>query len=153
MDRRRPDAFAADEVRAAPGKPGACSPQGSESGLTQQGSEHDSEISGIPPGGLSPELYGVLVFCGSDEVDGEVSDDGHVFCAMTFAQARLVVFEDDVQHPMKPVFDSPVTAHGVGGLLGGEASGRDIISGLLAAAVGKFGARIDPDDAACCGQA
>jgi hypothetical protein len=36
----------------------------------------------------------VLVFGGADEIDREVSDDGHVFCAVALAQTGLVVLEE-----------------------------------------------------------
>jgi hypothetical protein len=41
-----------------------------------------------------------------------------VFLRHDFAQARLVVGESDVEHPMKPVFYAPMAAHGENRLLG-----------------------------------
>jgi len=58
-------------------------------------------------------------------VDGEVPDDGHIFGAMSGSEARLVLFEDDVEDPVEAVFDAPMAAHGVGGGLGGEGRGGD----------------------------
>src|SRR5208337_1073953 len=76
-------------------------PQGNESGLTRRGSEALGEIVWVPSGDFASQLDAFLVGCGADQVDGEVSDDRHVFCAMTFAQARLVVGEDDVEHRVR----------------------------------------------------
>lgn len=59
--------------------------QGSESGLTLGGYEHESGIRWVPSGGFLAQFYGFLVLCGSDEVDGEVSDDSHVFCSVTLS--------------------------------------------------------------------
>src|SRR5271168_3569235 len=63
--------------------------QGNESGLTRQGSQALDEVVWVPSGDLSAQLDAFLVCRGADQVDGEVSDDGHVFCAMAFAQTRL----------------------------------------------------------------
>ena len=46
--------------------------------------------------------------CGSDLIDGEMTHDRHVGCAVALAQAGLVFVEDDVEHPMQPVFDGPI---------------------------------------------
>jgi excinuclease ABC subunit A len=51
------------------------------------------EVSDIPAGEFAPELDGVLVVDGTDDIEGEVSDDGHVFGAMSGSQAGLVVAE------------------------------------------------------------
>jgi len=57
-------------------------PQGSESGLTRWMAEDGGEEVGIPAGAFSSELDASLVLSGADEIDGEVSDDGHVFCSV-----------------------------------------------------------------------
>src|SRR6202167_849772 len=74
------------EGTAPPLPPG----QGDESGLTRQGSQALGQVVWVPSGDLSAQLDAFLVCRGADQVDGEVSDDGHVFCAMAFAQTRLV---------------------------------------------------------------
>ena len=51
-----------------------------------------------------------FVVRGSHEIDGEVADDGHVFGAVAFSQARLVLFEGYVEHPVKLVLDAPMSA-------------------------------------------
>jgi len=65
---------------------------------------------------------------------------------MSGSEARLVLFEDDVEDPVEAVFDAPMAAHGVGGGLGGEGRGGDIVSGVEAAAILELGARDDLDD-------
>ena len=72
------------------------------------------EIIGIPAGAFSSELDASLVLGGSDEVDGEVSDDRHVFRAVPDSETRLIVAEGDVENPMQAVLDGPVGANGFG---------------------------------------
>src|ERR1700689_407205 len=127
--------------------------QGNESGLTRQGSQALGQVVWVPSGDLSAQLDAVLVCRGADQVDGEVSDDGHVFCAMAFAQTRLVFGEDDVQHPMQLVLYAPMAAHRAGRLLRRKLGRGDGIAGLETAAVGKLGARLDSDDRGGAGQA
>ena len=81
-----------------------------------------------------------------------MSDDRHVFRAVSFSQAGLVLREYDVEHPMQPVFDAPMAAHSLGGLRRGEFGGGDIVAGLEAGAVVEFGARLHADDRGGCGQ-
>jgi hypothetical protein len=42
------------------------------------------------------------------EVEGEVADDGHIGRAVAIAQARLVLVEVDVEHPVEPILDAPM---------------------------------------------
>jgi len=96
---------------------GCSPPQGNESELTGGGCEISGQILGVPSGDFPAWPDASLVCCGSDEVDGEVSDDGQVFGAVAFAQTRLVLGEDDVEDPMQTVLYAPVGTHGVGGRL------------------------------------
>jgi hypothetical protein len=89
-------------------------PQGSESGLTGECTEEGCQRAGVPTGDLSPVLEGSLIFCLSEEVDGEVSDDWRP----ALGQARCVVVEDNIEHTVKPILDPPIPAHSVGGLSG-----------------------------------
>lgn len=80
-------------------------------------------------------------------------DDGHVFGPVAFSQTGLVLFEGNIERPVQPVLDAPVAAHG-GACAGGvEPGGGYEVSGLIAAAVLKFGARADADDGGGVGQA
>jgi hypothetical protein len=65
---------------------------------------------------------------------------------MAFSEARLVLLEDDIEHPIQAVFDAPVAAYGLRGALGAEACGRDVAAGFEAAAVLQLSARLDADD-------
>ena len=77
-------------------------------------SEYCREVVWAPGGAFSPEPDTALVLDGTDEIDGEVSDDGHVFCAVAGSQARLVFTEGDIQYPMQAVLNGPMAAHGLG---------------------------------------
>jgi hypothetical protein len=96
---------------------------------------------------FASELDGFGVFCGSDEVQGEVTDNGHVLCPEALSQTGLVVAEDDVQHPVQATFDSPVATHRLGGSFGVEAGRGDIAAGLLIGFRAPFDASLDTDDA------
>ncbi len=47
-----------------------------------------------------------------------MSDNGHVLGSVAFAKAGLVLFEDDVEDPVHPVLDAPVSSHRLRGALG-----------------------------------
>jgi hypothetical protein len=70
---------------------------------------------GVPACTFAPELDGFFVDGGSDQIDGEVTDDGHVYGAVSLSQPRLILAESDVEYPVQAVFDRPVAAHGFGG--------------------------------------
>ncbi len=76
--------------------------------------EKGAEVGGIPRGAFAPGFDGSLVFCRANEVDGEVSDGGHVSGAVAFTEAGQVLPEGDVEHPVELVLDAPVSAHGLG---------------------------------------
>src|SRR5208282_6314342 len=65
-------------------------------------------------------------------------DDGRVLRSVALSQARLVVVEVDVEDPLEAIFDAPMVAHGLGGLLGGQRGGGDAISGFAARPVGEW---------------
>ncbi len=98
------------------------------------------EIFGVPCGSFSAQLDGSFVVDGADEIDGEVSDDGHFFSAVALSHARLVVVEDDVKRPVQRVFDGPMAADNGGSAICGERCGRDEVAGVEAAAILEFGA-------------
>src|SRR5271168_5582250 len=82
--------------------------------------EDFGEVIRIPTGAFSAELEASFVLSGSDEIDGEVSDDCHVFRTVTGAQARLIVAEGDVENPVQAVLDGPVGANRLGRAEGGQ---------------------------------
>ena len=75
---------------------------------------------GVPSGDLASEFDGATVLCVSHDVDGDVSDDGHVLGAMAFSDARRGFLEGDVENPMDGALDPPMGAHRVSGLFGRE---------------------------------
>ncbi len=79
---------------------------------------------------FAPEFCGSLVVDGSDEVDGEVTEDGHVVCAMSLSQSRVDVLEGDVECPVQGVLDQLMVASRLGRPLGVEIAGRDVVAGL-----------------------
>ena len=72
----------------------------------------------IPTGAFAAELDSSLVLCGADEIDCEVSDDGHISSAVASPQTGLILTEGDVEDPVQTVLDGPVTANGLGCLRG-----------------------------------
>ena len=45
---------------------------------------------------------------GSDEIDCDVTYDGHVVGAVSPAQAGPIVGENDIEHPLQAVLDGPL---------------------------------------------
>src|SRR5487761_1396518 len=82
---------------------------------TKAGGQHATRCSGY---GCKPDRHGSLVLCGADEIDCEVSDDGHVSSAVASPQTGLILIEGDVEDPVQTVLDGPVTANGLGCLCG-----------------------------------
>jgi hypothetical protein len=78
------------------------------------------EAVGIQIGEFPASFEAVLVLWVADQVEVHVFDDGHVSWAVCGAEARKVVVEDDVEHPMETVLDAPVGSHGGGESLGLE---------------------------------
>ena len=78
------------------------------------------EAVGIQIGEFPASFEAVLVLWVAAQVEVHVFDDGHVSWAVCGAEARKVVVEDDVEHPMETVLDAPVGSHGGGESLGLE---------------------------------
>ena len=97
--------------------------QGNRFRLTGGLADDGFEVVGVEVGAFSAGFEAVLVLWGADEVHGHVPDDGHVLRSVSGAQPCEVVVEDDVEHPVKSVFDTPVGAHGEGENLGIELRG------------------------------
>jgi hypothetical protein len=57
-----------------------------------------------------------------------VTDDGHVGGSVVGSQAHEVVAKDDVENPVKAVFDAPMGADGSGELSGGQRRRRQVIA-------------------------
>jgi len=95
----------------------------------------------------------VFVLGGSDQVEREVADDGHVLGAMTLAQPGLVVAEGDVEDPVQAVLDGSVPAHCLAGPFGIEVCRGDVGAGFRVQGAAPLDAGLDADDAGDAGQA
>ena len=76
------------------------------------------------------------------EIECEASHDSHVFGTVAGSVTRKVVFERDIKQPMH-AFDPPMASCGVGEALYVERRRGDVETRVKAAAIGKFGARVD----------
>ena len=56
---------------------------------------------------------------GSDHVEGETADEGHVLSAVSPAQAGLVLSEDDVEDPVQAL-NAPMASDRLRGALRGK---------------------------------
>ncbi|BAV50026.1 hypothetical protein Amn_09830 [Aminobacter sp. Y103A] len=61
--------------------------------------ENCNQVVGIPGREFSLSLDGLFSGHGSDEVEGEVADHGHVCGAVAAAQAGLIILELDIENP------------------------------------------------------
>ena len=80
------------------------------------------------------------------EVDGEVFDDGHVLRAVAGPQAGEIVAEDDIEHPMEPVFDAPMGAHRLGEGCGIELGRAEIVAAFVRGFAAALGFGLDHRD-------
>src|SRR5690606_33332053 len=95
---------------------------------------------------FSPDLEAVLIVLSAHQVHGHVFDDGHILGAGTGSEAGEVVMEDDIEDPVKPVFDAPMGAYGSGEAFGIELSRGEIITSLLLEAPLSFDLGFDHRD-------
>ena len=87
-----------------------------------------AEVGWVPGGAFTTGFDRSLVLGGANEIDGEVSNDGHVGGAVAFAQAGEVLVEGYVERPMQIVFDRPMATH-----RGGEIGCRERARGDVGA--------------------
>jgi hypothetical protein len=111
------------------------------------------EVVCVPSSDFSSEFDGSLVVGVSHDVDGEVPEGGHILGAVSFSEAGEVFLEGDIENPMEGIFDLPMSAHGPGGLFGGERSGGDVVAVFPGAEVFVFDAGLDPDQGGDFGKA
>jgi hypothetical protein len=114
--------------------------------------ENFQEKLGVPAGALTACLDTSFGFVGAHEVEGEATNDGHVFGTVAGPVSRQIVFELDVKQPVHG-FDTPMTACGPGDPLDIEGRGGDIEACVEAAAVGIFYARVNLDQGVDGGEA
>jgi hypothetical protein len=83
-----------------------------------------------------------LGFVGAHKIEREAPSDSHVFHAMAGSTAGQIIFEHDVEQPVR-AFDAPMAACPAGDTLDVERHGGDIEAGVKAAAIGIFGAQVE----------
>jgi hypothetical protein len=85
------------------------------------------------------------------------AQDREVFRAVVFPGSVVVFAEDDIEHPMQPVLDAPMTAHRLQQSFGGDVLGQEEIahewllrtSAMRASARGNAAQSNDAGEAAC----
>ena len=87
--------------------------QGNESRLTCFRGEHLDEIVRVPRGGFAFPLDGLFSLHGADLIEDEVAHAGDVLSAVAPPEARLILLECHIEHPMQAVFNAPMGAGGL----------------------------------------
>ena len=93
------------------GRPTGQSGHGNESRSTSFGHDQGREELGIPAGHLSGGLDGSPSPAGTQEIEGQPTDEGHVLSAVPASEAGLVLLENEVENPMH-AFYAPVVTDG-----------------------------------------
>ena len=65
---------------------------------------------------------------GSQDVEGEFSQQSEVLWGIVFSATAGVFVEDDVEHPVKLVFDAPMGSNDLQEAGGGEELGEDEVA-------------------------
>src|SRR3954471_3686015 len=78
----------------------------------------------------------------TDEVDGDLAQDGQVASCRPIPDAAVILPEGDIQDPMEPIFDGPVPADGLDQDLGVIAAAGQEIADLRFDRAGA----VDPAD-------
>ena len=66
-------------------------------------------------------------------------DDSHVLRAKAGPQARQIIVEDDVEHPVQPVLDAPVAADSPCKGISVQLGGAEIVAGFVLGLAASFG--------------
>src|SRR5262249_52545477 len=91
--------------------------------------EHAQKEGVVPAGGLDFLADREWSRMGADDVEGESAQDGEVFGGVVLSAAAGVLVQHDVEDPMHLVLDTPMTAHDLQQLFGGDAFGQQIVAG------------------------
>src|SRR6202142_172953 len=82
----------------------------------------------IPAGTLDFEADGLAVGVGSQDVKGQPAQNGEVRWSIVLARAVGLLGKMDVEHPMKPVLDTPMTAGDGQQPLWGDIFGQEVVA-------------------------
>src|SRR6202167_3633199 len=82
----------------------------------------------IPAGTLDFEADGLAVGVGSQDVKGQPAQNGEVLWSIVLSRTVGVLGKMDVEHPMKPVLDTPMTAGDVQQPLWGDVFGQEVVA-------------------------
>ena len=97
--------------------------------------------------GKFPSVFeAVAVLWVAHEVHGDMFDDRHVVRAVCGSEPCEIVMEDDIEHPVQPVFDPPVGSFGMREGLGFELCRREIVAPLALASASALDAGLEHAD-------
>ena len=82
----------------------------------------------VPSGPLDFLGHGDARRVGANDVGGEPSQDGEVLGAIVFSGSTCVLGEENIEHPVQPVLDTPMTAHGLQQSFGGHVAGEQKVA-------------------------
>lgn len=86
---------------------------------------HDEDF--VPAGALDLEVDGLAVGVSSQHVEGKAAENGEIVRGIVLAGTVAVLGKMDVEHPMKPVLNGPVTAGNVEQPLERDISGQQVV--------------------------
>ena len=74
----------------------------------------------VTSGSLALSCNGDFRSGGSQDIEGDFTQDGEVFWAVVLAVAGAVLIKGGVEHPVEAVLDAPMRSHGLGERKGEE---------------------------------
>lgn len=108
--------------------------------------EHAEKEGIVPAGSLDFLTHGERSWMSTEDVEGEPAKDGQVFWSIVLSGAAAILVEDDVEYPVQPVLDTPMTAYDAQQCLRGHPFGEEIVmhGWALGATTLRSPARGDP---------
>src|ERR1700737_2789715 len=101
------------------------SPQGA--GLSHVAEEIEKE--GVVPSGTFDFLaQGYSVWMRANDIECESSQDREVLWSIVFSGSFAILVEQDIEYPMQPVLDAPMTAYNLQQSLGGDVLGKQVVA-------------------------
>jgi len=100
----------------------------------------------VPASTLDFEANGLAIGVGSQDVEGQPAQNGEVLWSIVLSRAVGVLGKMDVEHPMKPVLDTPMTAGDVQQPLWGDVFGQEVVAHdrSISALAPQVSSRCDP---------